>query len=206
MTGSKKIRIAIALVFAVAAWAVIAPFAARFLIVEKPLEKADAVFVLSGASKYKERAKKAAELYKAGIAPRIFLSDDGIKAGWSNEEERNPPFVDLAKGTLIEHGVTPEAIEILPGDARSTYSEAGILCTTIQNTETKSVLLVTSPYHTRRALGIFDKTCGAGAVLGIQSPKTGDQTANPNTWWLSPNGLADVFGEYVKLLYYSVSY
>ena len=42
-------------------WVFLAWFAAENLIVEKPLEHADAILVLGGSSVYIERAQKAAE-------------------------------------------------------------------------------------------------------------------------------------------------
>lgn len=45
-------------------WIFVAPFLAENLIVEKPLERADAILVLRGSSVYKERTHKVAAVYK----------------------------------------------------------------------------------------------------------------------------------------------
>ena len=105
-------------------WVVCAPLLATCLIVEKPLEKADAILVLGGSATYIERTQKAAELYKQGIAPRVFLTDDGERAGWSKTEQRNPPYFELARRSLTSQGVPEEAIEILPGEVTGTDWEA----------------------------------------------------------------------------------
>src|SRR5690349_15957419 len=94
-------------------WALVAPFLAKNLIVEKPLERAGAILVLGGSHTYVERTEKAAELFRAGVATKIYLTDDGQQAGWSAAEQRNPPFVELARNSLIANGVAAENIEIL---------------------------------------------------------------------------------------------
>lgn len=191
----------------VAIWASIAPGLATRLIVERPLARADSIIVLSGSSVYKERTRKAAELLKQGVAPRIFLTNDGGKAGWSESEKTNPSFVDLAQRELIANGVTPDAITVLPGEVNGTESEAKALADELEKRPLGSVLIVTSAYHTRRALDVFEKRLAVnGVVVGIVSAPLGDGAPKPSTWWLSAAGWRDVAGEYVKSAGYSVVY
>ena len=110
-----------------AVWIFSAPYLATNLIIEKPLERADAIFVLGGSSVYIERTQKAAELFKSGISDKIFLTDDGTRGGWSKTEKRNPPFAELAKNELIKQGVPAEKIEILQPQVTGTIYEARIL-------------------------------------------------------------------------------
>src|ERR1700687_3340247 len=51
----------------------------RWLIVEDPLDKAQAIAVLSG--RIPLRAKEAARLYKAGYAPQVWLSRADARGG-----------------------------------------------------------------------------------------------------------------------------
>ncbi len=190
-------------------WLFLAPFLAEILIVEKPLEKADAILVLGGSYTYVERTQKAAELFKKGVAPRIFLTDDGEQSGWSNVEKRNPPFVELARNSLIAAGVPPENIEILEPAVTGTIYEARILLEKAKSANLRSVLIVTSAYHTRRAFSTFQRIFAENnqpTALGITSPPTGQQTPPPFSWWLSPFGWKIVAGEYVKSLVYWVYY
>ncbi len=190
-------------------WIITAPFLAKSLIVEKPLEKADAIFVLSGSSVYIERAQKAAELYKKGISDKILLTDDGGRGGWSAAEKRNPPFVELAKSELIRQGVPAENIEILDGKIGGTIDEARILQKAAGDRNWNSVLLVTSAYHTRRALGTFEKVfaeTGLQTAIGMAPAPVGQQTPTPFVWWLSPFGWKVVAGEYVKSVVYWAFY
>lgn len=189
------------------AWILAAWILAENLIVEKPLERADAILILSGSSVYLERTQKAALVYRQGVAAKILLSDDGERAGWSKIERRNPKFVETARDNLIAAGVAPENIEILPGQVSGTIDEAENLREKIKQTGWQSILIVTSAYHTRRSLWTFEKILEDQNVqIGIVSPPTGEQTPPPLIWWLSERGWRFVAGEYLKALYYRLNY
>lgn len=190
-------------------WIFLAPFLAKALIVEKSMERADAIFVLGGGSTYLERTQKAAELYKNGRAPKIFLTNDGSQGGWNQVLQRNPFFVEFAQWELVKQGVAPEAIEVLPGVVESTHDEAVLLAKTLKEQNLKSVLLVTSGYHTRRTLWTFEKVFrdnNDSLRIGIESPPAGQQTPMPSYWWFSLRGWDFVAGEYLKIVYYWLFY
>lgn len=200
---SRIFKFLIIFVFLITVWIFLAPILAERLIVEKMLEKADAIVVLGGSSVFIERTQKAAQLFKQGIAPKIVLTNDGTNAGWSKKEWRNPPYVELAKQSLIGQGVPSEAIEILPEQVNGTFDEAELLQKKTVENGWKSVLIVTSAYHTRRALWTFEKVFAETETeIGIASAPTGQQTPSPFYWWLMPRGWQMVAGEYVKSLYY----
>lgn len=205
MSRLPKIAIGFLLVFV--CWVLIAPYLAEHLIVEKPLEKADAIMVLGGSAVYQERTQTAAKIFGEGIAPRILLTDDGERAGWSKKERTNLPFVELAKRSLIDQGVPEGAITILPGEVTGTDWEARRLSEEIDHDGLRSVLLITSAYHTRRALWTFEKfLSGKDVEIGIEHSPTGEQTPSPRYWWLSPRGWSMVGGEYVKSVAYWAYY
>lgn len=204
MSGKFKALVVLILLFAV--WIFVAPFLATNLIIEKPLEKADAILVLSGSAVFKERTHKAAEVYKQGVAKKVLLNDDGGYAGWSQKEQRNPPFVYLAQQELISQGVAESDIEILEDQVTGTIWEARNLRKKVEEGKLKSVVLVTSAYHTKRALQTFEEVVGSDVKIGIVSSPTGEQTPPPWTWWLSKKGWQVVAGEYVKFVVYWVYY
>jgi len=190
-------------------WLFLAPLLAEWLILEKSLEKADAILVLGGSFTYPERTQKAAELYKKGIAPKIYLTDDGEQAGWSESEKRNPPFVELARQSLVANGVAAANIEILEPKVTGTIYEARIFSEKAGAANLKAVLIVTSAYHTRRAFSVFQRIFEENnrqIELGITSPPPGEQTPPAASWWLSANGWNFVAGEYVKSAVYWVYY
>ncbi|HEX8266115.1 MAG TPA: YdcF family protein [Pyrinomonadaceae bacterium] len=190
-------------------WFVFAWFAAEHLIVVKPLEKSDAILVLGGSSTFVERTDKAAELFHAGKSPKIFLTNDGLKGGWSRKDGRNPFYWELAQRELTKQGVSAEAIEVLPETVEGTRDEAVLLVRMARERNLHSILLVTSGYHSRRTLWVFEKVAAeqnANIEFGIESPPVGQQTPLPQIWWLSPRGWRDVAGEYLKFVYYWLFY
>lgn len=207
MKASRKFRLIVILLSGFLAWIFLAPFLAERLIVEKPLARADAILILGGSATFTERAQKAAELYRKGIAAKILLTDDGGFAGWSRAEQRNPKFVELARAALIEQNVPAGAIEIIAPTVEGTIDEAREFAGLAKAENLKSVLLVTSAYHTRRARWTFTRVLKeTGVEIGIASPSPGIQTPMPAYWWFSVKGWKLVAGEYVKTAYYWVYY
>lgn len=189
------------------AWALLAWAAAEALIVHTTLAHADAIVVLSGSSAYLERTKQAAELFHEGRAPLVVLTDDNTRGGWSNALQRNPYFVERAHDELTKQGVPPDKIRVAPGIAASTRDEALIIRDYALAQRLKSILIVTSAYHSRRALRILRLTfAGSETSLGIAPAPTGAQAPSPILWWLHVEGWRSVAGEYVKLIYYWLKY
>lgn len=181
--------------------------AARFLITQSDLTHADALVVLGGSASYIERTREAARLYRDGRAPQIILTNDGQKGGWSNALERNPYFVERSVDELVKAGIPPEKIETLPTVVSSTYDEARLLREYAAQHGLRSILVVTSPYHSRRALWTLRHVFqGSGVEIGLVSPDPGVDTPRVSTWWLSRRGWKMVGGEYLKLIYYWVRY
>ena len=188
------------------AWYFLAAFLAANLIVENPLKRADAIMVMSGSSVYIERTRRAARAYNDGVADKVILTDDGGYAGWSTTERRNPPFVYLAKKELIAQGVPEEDIEVLLPQVTGTIYEARALSERIQNGKIRSVLLVTSAYHSRRAVWTFENEISKDVRIGVVSPDSREPLPGPSAWWLSPGGWRLVAGEYVKFVVYWLFY
>ena len=204
---SRAFKFSVGFLVSLAAWIFTAPFLAENLIVEKPLAHADAILVLAGSSVYQERTRRAAEIYKQGVAPKIVLTDDGTKGGWSKIEKRNPPFVELARDVLIAEGIPVEAIEIIKPSDSGTIHEAQITIEKARQENWKTILLVTSAYHTRRALWAFEKVSDSDKLqFGIVAAPVGVQTPSPDYWWFSSHGWSFVAGEYVKGCYYWLYY
>lgn len=190
-------------VLALAVWAVIAWVAARALIVHAELLHAEAIVVLSGSSTYRERADEAARLFHEGRAPKIILTNDGLQSEWSSAEQRNPFYFERAAQELRKAGVPADKIETLPQVVTSTYDEATLLREYAKTRGIHSLLIVTSAYHSRRALWTLRRVMkDDGIEIGLSAPPTGEQTPRPATWWWHLNGWRVVAGEYVKLIYY----
>ena len=192
---------------AVLAWVLLAWAAAEALIVRASLAHADAIVVLSGSSAYVERTTRAAELFREGRAPLVVLTNDDMRGGWSNALQRNPYFVERATEELIKGGVPADRIKIVPAIPSSTRSEALIIKDFAVAERFRSILVVTSGYHSRRALRILRHSLdGTGIIVGLEPAPLGPATPSPAWWWLQAEGWRSVAGEYVKLVYYWVRY
>jgi uncharacterized SAM-binding protein YcdF (DUF218 family) len=201
---NRRARIIALSAFALAAWWLIAWSAARFLIVSSDApERADVIFVLSGAASYKERTRAAAQLFHEGRAPKIVLTNDGEQSGWSRAEKRNPLFVERAAQELERNGVPKDKIEILPTVVRHTTDEAALAHQEAEKVGWRSIIVVTSAYHTRRARLIWRDEFGDDAKIYFYAAPTGAQTPSPAMWWFHPRGWQMVAGEYMKMLFYA---
>ena len=200
-------RLAIVLICVAAVWPVVAWLAAKFLIVREDLSSADAIVVLSGPATYLERADWAARLYQEGRAPVIVVSNEGLISTWSSTDARNLYFFERATRELQHRGVAANDIQVVSQIGAGTYEESERLCDYAAAHKLKGLLVVTSAYHSRRALWSIQRACKDTLVqIGIDSPAPGWQTPPPGSWWLHKSGWRFVAGEYVKIAYYWLHY
>jgi len=197
-------RLAVSAALAVLLWPPLAWLAAEGLVVDDGASaRADAVAVLSGSSAYVERARAAARLFREGRASLVILTDDGGRGGWSPAEQRNPSFVERAEAELLREGVPASAVERLPGPVSSTREEALLLREHAGRRRLRSLVVVTSPYHTRRARRAFTNAFERSGVEVAVAASERIETPPAASWWLTAGGWRAVAGEYVKLAYYA---
>jgi len=192
-------------------WPFLAWGAAQFLIVRtETVAQADAIAVLGGSSAYVERTRRAAQLFHEGRAPKIILTNDNGRSGWSSAEQRNPFFVERAMMELERAGVPAENIERLPQPVHSTHDEAVLLREYAEANHLRSLLVVTSAYHSRRALWTLRRVFNNGdKLIALDPAATGqelEQSPSPLTWWWKSRGWRAVALEYPKLVYYWLRY
>jgi uncharacterized SAM-binding protein YcdF (DUF218 family) len=191
----------------VQALAVLAGPIARFLIVRAEPSRADVVVILSGASGYEERIRHGISVFLQGRARTIVLTNDGLRGRWSRRRQANLTSAERAKDAVLDAGVPEDRLVILNPRVNSTYDEAVTVRAFAEETGIRIVLVVTSPYHSRRALWVFRRVLEpAGVRVGIDSPSTGEQSPHHGAWWLSRTGWHSVALEYVKLAYYRIKH
>ncbi|MEJ7709186.1 MAG: ElyC/SanA/YdcF family protein [Pyrinomonadaceae bacterium] len=95
----------------------------------------------------------------------------------------------------------------LPPLAAGTYEEAEILRDYASAHGLKSLLVVTSAYHSRRAMWAWQRVfSGSGVCVDISAVDPGMQSPRASLWWLTPMGWEMVAGEYLKFGYYLLRY
>ena len=190
------------LIWPFAAWA-----GAQALITEAPLDKADAILVLGGSATYKERTREATRLFFEGRSQRILITNDNHRGPWSSAEQRNLFFYERSLEELSNAGVPAENIDVVLKPVAGTYEEAEVIRDYAQQQGLHSILIVTSAYHSRRALWVFARVFrDTGIRIGLISARPGVESPPPATWWLSVKGWKSVPTEYVKMIYYVINY
>ncbi len=192
-----------------AVWIAVAPSLADWLIIEKPIANADAILILSGAADYSQRARGGADVFHKGASSKILITDDGQRGGWDDTEKGNPFFVDRMQRALEAQEVPAGAIERLPGIVESTGDEADLAVRTATERGFDTLLVVTSDYHSRRALWVFEQTIkrsNSRLSVGLMRAPSAEKYPDRYTWWLTPRGWRTVGGEYLKFAYYWLFY
>jgi uncharacterized SAM-binding protein YcdF (DUF218 family) len=188
-------------------WPFCAWAAAKILIVKSPLAQPDALSILSGSSSYKERAFRTAQLYREFPATRIILTNDGYRGSWYQVEQRNPFYYEYALMALTQAGVPKDVVTVLSEPVGGTHDEAVLVRRYAEREGLRKILVVTSAYHSRRALWTFRRVFdGSGISVGIEVAEVGWQTPKPATWWLHARGWQIVPAEYIKLIYYWIRF
>lgn len=205
---SRRCRVALRiLLVCILIWPFAAWVAARLLITEAPLAKADAIVVLGGSANYRERAREAARLLLERRANLILLTNDNQRGPWSSVEQRNPYFYERSLEEIHNAGAPDQSVDVLMNEVGSTHEEAELIKRYAVDHGFRSVLVVTSAYHSRRALWTFSRVFrDTGIQVGLTPVPPGSDSPPPATWWLSTRGWRLVPTEYVKMIYYVLKY
>ncbi len=156
-------------------------FAGETWVVEDPLEPADAIIILSDDNFYADRAAHAADLYRHGMAPIVVASGRRLRpyAG----------IAELMEHDLIERGVPKDKIVRISHNAENTRDEAQVLAQQALERKWRSVIVVTSNYHTRRARYIFLHVFPAQTQVRVSGAQDGD--FDPQHWWQARKSLKE---------------
>jgi uncharacterized SAM-binding protein YcdF (DUF218 family) len=172
-----------------------------WLVVQDPLQKADAIFVLGG-TRY-ERPLEAVELYKEGWAPRITLMRQISDAGEVELMKRGIPYpreVDHQVEVMGRLGVPATDILVLD-EADNTAEEAEALYRVATRERWTRAIVVTSKQHTRRArLVMRRKLTGTGTEVIVRASRF--DVANVDRWWENRSTLRFTLFESQRLLGY----
>jgi uncharacterized SAM-binding protein YcdF (DUF218 family) len=164
---------------------------------EDSLEHAEVIVVLSGGMPY--RAQGAADLYKAGYAPEVWVSYPdgpqqslaGLGIRYIGEEEYN-------REILIREGVPENDITILPEKIINTEEEVREIAREIRRHGKHTVIIVTSPEHTRRVKALWDAIVGSEIKAVVRAAPTDPFDANH--WWRNTQDSLSVTRESLGLV------
>jgi uncharacterized SAM-binding protein YcdF (DUF218 family) len=169
----------------------------RWLDREDPLSHADVIFVLSGAMP--QRALEGGKVFAMGYAPEVWLSrpdspvDELAKLGihFAGEEDYN-------RQILIHEGVPETAIHVLPVPVVNTEEELQEVGREMRRNGKTTIILVTSPQHTRRVWTLWQKLVGSNPKAMVRAAH--DDPFDANHWWRNTRDVVSVMHETMGLV------
>lgn len=174
--------------------AIVAGFnAGTALIAHVPLDRPDAI--LSLGSHEWERLPAAAAQARQTPGALVFLTQPKLPTVHNCH--------DCARRVdrLMADGVARQRIVTLPQRVSNTRDEAAVARAESERRGIRRLLVVTSPYHTRRAWRIFQRTfAGSSVAVGIV-PSMPPSPARPDRWWAAPYDRAYVRYEWAAIVY-----
>lgn len=169
----------------------------RFLAVDDDLDRADAIVVLGGNCGEYPRVRHALQLYQGGYAPTVVMSG-GTMAGTGIACSSAQISLEAAQSLGL-----PADAAIVADGAQTTYDEAVNIRRLTQQHGWQSLIIVTSPLHTRRAARTF-RTLLPETTIYVSLAPYADRDAGP--WWQDEDDLVAVVNEVLKLGFYWVKY
>jgi len=163
-----------------------------FLIVGDRVKPSDAIVVLSGDDG--ERVAEAVRLYKEGYGRFLVFTKthtEDIGEGRTYSEK----LMRLA----IDAGVPQDSMLVTAGEASSTVEEAQAVKLLAAQRNITSILVITTPYHTRRTEIIFDREF-LDTEVKVLVHAVEDSWYKPLSWYLNPLGWRQTTAEYGSLL------
>ena len=170
-----------------------------FLVFQDELEPSDAIVVLAG-SYTGNRIEEAVRIFDKGMGKVLVFSGYSYYPGMDSHRGM--------KEYAIKLGVPDDKIiaEKATGEI-STWGEALANIKLLERLKAKSLILVTSSFHTRRSHLVYEraiKSLKMDITLRVQPAY--DPTVPYPRWWETRSGIIKVFLEYIKLFYYFIAY
>jgi len=164
--------------------------AGRVLVVDSP-ERSDVIVVLAGETD--RRPARALELLDQGYARRVVLN---VPA-----DARIYQFTQVALAQqYIQHLPQAASVAICPIEGLSTQDEAHDVEKCLAHEESSRILIVTSDFHTRRALSTFRHEI-PGKSFSVAAAR--DDTQFGTRWWTRRQWAKTYVDEWLRLLWWT---
>jgi uncharacterized SAM-binding protein YcdF (DUF218 family) len=169
----------------------------HWLVREDAVGKADVIVVLSGGLPF--RAESAAGVFKSGYAPAVWVSRPigpqeelaALGIHFVGEEEYN-------REILVQQAVPDAAIRIFPDTIVNTQDEVEEISREMRRVGMHTVIIVTSPQHTRRVRALWKKLVGDDPRVIVRAA-WGDPF-DADHWWRTTADVLAVVRESMGLL------
>ena len=169
----------------------------RWLIREDAPGPADVIAVLSGNMPW--RAEEAARIFRSGEAHEVWLTRpdsaahalDAMGIEYLGEDYYN-------REVLVHDGVPESDVRVLPGIVADTEQEIQEISSEMRHEGKKSVIIVTSPEHTRRVKTLWRKLVGDDPRAIVRGAR--QDPFNADHWWRDTRDMFAVVRELLGLL------
>ncbi len=168
-----------------------------YLVIQDDLQPAEVIHVIAGDD---YRTDYAIQLYQQGYGEQLFFT-----GGWCTTHDYY--HGQHGKELAMAQGVPEYAVAIDETGVTSTYAEAIRLKELIAQSPTpiQSVIVVSDPYHMRRARWIYRHVLGNDVQVQM-APVPFEQTPYRREWWTDDESRRYVRDEYLKMAYYLARY
>ena len=171
----------------------------NYLVLQGPLEPAEAIIVLSGSSTG-NRIRAGAMLFQKGLGKIIIISGNEIYPEYYTHT--------IMKIHAIQLGVPEDKFIVSPIEGEiNTWGEGIHNLKKLKENNFKSFILVTSAFHSYRAHKIYDQII---SELGYNFKWSVYPAEDPRIpiedWWKKRVARKGVFMEFIKLLYFFIEH
>jgi len=172
--------------------------AGRLLVVDEPIERADAVVVPTWASD--AGAIEAADLVHNGISALVAVlgvpstaADEELRRRRVRHPDETADLIELLRSLGVAR------IEVIPIAAGGTEDEGLALASWCRERHLQSIVVVSAPDHSRRVRRVLRRSMGGAPTrMAIRSARYA--AFDPDRWWTTHDGLRIGIVELEKLL------
>lgn len=161
----------------------------RFLVVDRP-QRADVIVVLAGETD--RRPARGLELLAQGSAPKLFIDVPAAGRIFGHDISQ---LAEEYVQALPQH----QAVSLCPIVGLSTKAETRDVARCLEPIHARSVLLVTSDYHTRRALSTFRHEL---PQYEFSVAAATDSQQFGRSWWRRRQWAKQNFDEWIRLAWW----
>lgn len=167
-------------------------FLPQWLVIKNVPTVAEAAIVLGGGGG--ERLRRAKDLYDQHLVSELILIGEG-RGEWDH----------IIRNFCPECVLTERNNTILVG-SKNTSTDAALALENCRGKNYKNILVVTDPYHTRRAGLTFRRVFrGSGIRIAVVSSCDYGNLVSPDgPWWQDRRTLETVWLEFGKILYFLI--
>lgn len=160
------------------------------LVVSDPLQRADLIYVMAGDF-WGSRVLLGAKLGAEGWAPKVMIGGGVYNGDGRGNRDSSQLAVDFA----VQQGYQRDLFEPVFTLASSTIDEAQALGPVFHRAGAHRIILVTSNFHSRRALEVFRLFL---PEFDFRMEGAPDPAFDPRDWWKKPRQRDLLLSEYEK--------